>query len=377
MSEPDASVNDTAIPMTQPCVPVTAKERIQCVLESGRLAQGPEVAEFERHCANMAGTRFAAATNTGTSALYLALRSNNVGPGDEVITTPFSFVATVNAVLRCGARVRFADVGDDFLLRADDLVRLINDATKAILPVHLFGQPCDMAAITAIADSHAISVIEDAAQAHGAQYRDRCVGSFGTGAFSFYATKNLSTGEGGVVTTDDEAVIERVRVLRNQGMRERYEYLEVGDNLRMSELHAALGIPQFSGLADLTQARRAVAHIYLSRLADIPEVHVPIVHTDRTHVWHQFTVRLTSKARVARSAVQVDLARQGIASAVYYPQPLPFLPCYSRHPLVERDDPVPNARALCEEVLSVPMYPQLSRSQAERVADTLAHCFLP
>ncbi len=212
------------IPISRVVVDAETEHRVLEVLRSGQLAQGPMVARFEQHCAQMAGTTHAVAVNNGTTALELALQAMDIGPGDEVITTPFTFAATVNAIVHSGAEVRFADVTDDYTIDPAGIEAQVTSRTKAIMPVHLYGLPADMAAIGAIAKRHGLGIIEDAAQSHGATIDGQPVGGWGLACFSFYATKNLSTGEGGAVTTNDDVLADRMRVLRNQGMRARYQY---------------------------------------------------------------------------------------------------------------------------------------------------------
>ena len=246
------------------------------VLRSGLIAQGPKVAEFERRFAELCGVPHAVAVNNGTTALVAAFEASGIGPGDEVVTSPFTFVATVNAALEVGATVRFGDIrDDDFCLDPDRLGDVIGPRTKAVVPVHLYGQCADMDAIAAIAADRGLTVVEDAAQAHGATLHGRPAGSWGTATFSFYATKNITTGEGGMVTTADDAVADRLRLLRNQGMRRRYEYEVPGHNWRMTDLHAALALPQLTTYPQAVAARQANADRLSAGLRDLPGVVVP------------------------------------------------------------------------------------------------------
>ena len=262
------------------------------VLRSGRLAQGPKVEELERLFAQAHGAAFAVAVNNGTTALVAAIRALDLEPGDEVVTSPFSFVATLNSILEAGATARFADVGDDFCLDPVSVEALIGPRTKAILPVHLFGLPADMDALSGIAQRHGLAIIEDAAQAHGAMVGDRPVGTYGLACFSLYATKNITSGEGGIITTNDADQAERLRILRNQGMRVRYEYVMAGHNYRMTELQAAVAIPQMHRLNEINGRRRANARRLTEGLTGIPGLRLPVEPEGRTHVFHQYTVRV-------------------------------------------------------------------------------------
>jgi dTDP-4-amino-4,6-dideoxygalactose transaminase len=226
------------------------------VLRSGQIAQGPRVAELEGLFSEASGTDHAVAVSSGTAALFLSLEVLDLRPGDEVITSPFTFVATLNAIVMAGATARFADIGDDFNITADSVASLITDRTRAILPVHLYGCPADMPALEAIASANGLAVIEDAAQAVGGSVDGTPVGGWGLGCFSLYATKNVTTAEGGIVTTNDARLADRMRLLRNQGMRARYEYETRGYNLRLTDLHAAVGVPQMRNLDALTKRRR-------------------------------------------------------------------------------------------------------------------------
>src|SRR5579862_5260877 len=262
------------------------------VLRSGHLAQGPMVGRFEALCTEMAGTAHAIAVANGTVALDAALAVLDIGPGQEVITSPFTFAATINAILRSGASVRFADIREDFTIDPDSVAALIGPATVAIMPVHLYGLPADMRPLMSLAAAHGLAVVEDAAQAHAADVDGRRVGSFGIGCFSFYATKNVTSGEGGCITTDDAMVAERLRALRNQGMRSRYDYAMIGQNWRMTDVAAAIAIPQLERLDEIIRARRHNAAMLTSLLERSPVVTTPHVPAGRGHVWHQYTILL-------------------------------------------------------------------------------------
>jgi perosamine synthetase len=344
------------------------EQRVLDVLRSGQLAQGPMVAEFEGHCQAMAASRHAVAVNNGTTALILALQAAGIGPGDEVISTPFTFAATLNAIVHVGASVRFADITDDFTIDPAQIASLITPSTKAIMPVHLYGLPAAMDEIDAIARTHHLTVVEDAAQAHGALVGDRPVGTSGLACFSFYATKNISTGEGGVITTNDDALADRMRVLRNQGMRARYEYEMPGFNYRMMDLVAALAIEQFHGRAEMEKRRRLNAQRLTDELADLDEhgLELPREPTGRTSVWHQYTVRVTKQAAVSREAFIAGLAERGVGAGIYYPKAAYDYACFRSNPRVVLD-PCPIAEQFATEVVSIPVHQHLSDDELTTV----------
>ena len=277
------------------------------------------VAELERGFCTLAGTTHALAVNSGTTALVLALKALGVGPGDEVITSPFTFAATLNAILEVGALARFVDIDDSFCIDASQLVSNVTSRTSAVMPVHLYGQAADMSGILSARADRPIPIVEDAAQALGASVDGRRVGSFGLGCFSLYATKNLTAGEGGVVTTDDDELAERMRILRNQGMRERYRYEMVGHNYRLTDLQAAVAVPQLATLDKQTAVRLANAEQLTAGLTGIPGLVLPRTATGRSHVWHQYTVRVTDAAPIDRERLAAGLAAKGIGSGMYYP----------------------------------------------------------
>ncbi len=341
---------------------------VLAVLRSGHLAQGPMVERFEALCATMAGTSHAVAVGNGTVALDAALAVLDIGPGQEVITTPFTFAATINAILRSGATVRFADIRDDFTIDPESVAALIGPATTAIVPVHLYGLPCDMSPLMSLAATHGLAVVEDAAQAHGADVDGRRAGGFGVGCFSFYATKNVTSGEGGCVTTDDAMLAERLRVIRNQGMRARYDYAMIGQNWRMTDIAAAIAIPQMQRLDAIIDARRRNAGMLTSLLKGNPAVMTPHVPDGRGHVWHQYTVLL--EPGVDRDSVAAAMSSAGIDTGVYYPGLVWEHSAYRDHPNVRRDD-TPVARDATTRCLSLPVHPGLSTSDIERVAGRL------
>ncbi len=356
------------IPITVVKIEPGTEELVSEVLRSGRLAQGPMVARFEELVADMCGTRHAVAVSNGTVSLVAALQAAGIGPGDEVVTSPFTFVASLNAILECGARVRFADIDPvTYCMDPAALAAALTADTAAVMPVHLYGQAADMAGIQAAIGDRDIALVEDAAQAHGAESDGRRVGSFGLGSFSFYATKNISTGEGGAVTTDDDDLADRLRLLRNQGMRARYVYEIAGHNYRMTELQAAVGIPQMERIEEINATRRANAAALSDALADVPGVVVPTVREGATSVWHQYTIRVTDGSAVDRDAMVDGLEAAGIGCGVYYPRAAYDYDCYRSNPDVLISD-CPEAERAAAEVLSLPVHPYLEASDIEQIA---------
>ena len=341
------------------------------VLRSGRIGQGPMVARLEAGFAALCGVRHAIAVTNGTVALVAALQALGVGPGDEVVTSPFTFVATLNAILECGAVARFADIDPrTFAVDTAAVADAITPRTRVLMPVHLYGQPVDMTRIAALAADRGIALVEDAAQAHGATVDGRAVGSFGVGCFSLYATKNVTSGEGGMITTDDHAIADTLRLLRNEGMRARYQYERVGHNYRLTDVQAAIAIPQLAHLAESNEQRRANAARLDRGLADIPGLLTPFLAPGRTHVFHQYTVRVTPDCRLDRDELAQRLTENGVETGVYYPRVVHAYDCYRAHPRVVATA-VPEATRAAREVLSLPVHPRLSTNDVDRVIDVV------
>ncbi len=346
------------IPIARPQMGEDEKQRVWEAMASGTLAQGPRVAEFEERFAAMVGVGHAVATSSGTTALHLALLGHDIGPGDEVITVPFTFIASANSVLYTGARPVLVDVREnDFTMDPSGVEAAVTPRTRAIMPVSLYGQPADMPALEAIAERHGLTLIEDAAQAHGAAIGDRRSGSWGAGTFSFYPTKNMTTGEGGMITTADAELAERMRLLREHGMKVRYHHDIVGYNFRMTDIAAAIGLAQLPKLAGFNERRRAIAARYD---AELDGVITPAVRPGVTHVYHQYTIRVAG-----RDAFAQRLADRGVGSAIYYPIPVhrqkPFEALgygSQRYPVTER---------LTDQVLSIPVHPSLTDDEVATV----------
>ena len=350
------------IPISKPFIGEAEKKAVLEVLDSGMLAQGPRTARFEEKFAAVCGVKHAIATSSGTTALHVALLAHNVGDGDEVITTPFTFIASANSIIYVGARPVFVDVEEEtFNINPTLIEAAVTSRTKAILPVHLYGYPCDMDAIMDIARRHNLIVIEDAAQAVGAEYKGKQTGSFGTGCFSLYATKNVMCGEGGMITTDDDDLAQRCRMIRSHGMQRRYYHDMLGYNFRISDLHAAIGLAQMDRLAGFTEKRRANA-AYLS--ANLKMVVTPKVKEGYGHVWHQYTVRVAQRGGRDRDAAVKQLNEAGVGTGIFYPVPA-HQQGYMQE-IVGRVE-MPVAERLASEVLSLPVHPQLTQADLETI----------
>ncbi|HZS78098.1 MAG TPA: DegT/DnrJ/EryC1/StrS family aminotransferase [Ktedonobacteraceae bacterium] len=406
------------IPVARPLFGPEEEAAVLDVLRSGQLAQGERVAAFERRFAELCQVKEAIAVSSGTAALHLALIAHDIGYGDEVITTPFSFAATANVILLVGATPVFVDIDPEtFNLDPKQVEAAITPRTRAILPVHLYGNPCDMARLAEIAERYFLVLIEDACQAHAASIEGKPVGSFGTGCFSFYPTKNMTTGEGGMVTTNDTHIAERVRLLRNHGQQSRYHHIALGFNLRMTDLQAAIGLVQLDRLEKFTADRISNAAYLSEKLAGA--VRTPVVKPGYRHVFHQYTIRVPEGCD--RDAWANQLRERGIGTGIHYPQTIYSQPYYQASPelyrlaippryarqdamnrvptggmagmqLVEQDglqwsvgtrfiaspaipSYLPEAEKAACQVLSLPVHPALSREDLDTIVEeVLALC---
>jgi dTDP-4-amino-4,6-dideoxygalactose transaminase len=348
------------IPIARPDFGPEETQAVAEVLASGMVAQGRRVAELEGEWAEFVGVKHAIAMANGTVALMSIFAGIGLEPGDEVITVSHTFAATANAILFTGATPVFVDIEPDtYVIDAKKIEAAITPRTRAICPVHLFGLVADMEMIVAIADRHGLAVVEDACQAHGALFRGRPGGSFGHGAFSLYATKNMTTAEGGFVTTNDDQLADWLRLYRNQGMRARYQFEMLGYNFRMTDIAAAIGIAQFDKLERNTARRRQIAARYDEGLGGLG-VRLPVTPDGRTHVFHQYTVDVGG----ARDAVLADLRADGIGADVYYP-----VPVHRQEYIMERglhaDLPVTDGAAA--HTLALPMFPGLADEEQDQV----------
>ncbi len=359
------------IPISKPDVGPAEEQAVLDVLRSGMLAMGRRTAEFEEAWAAYCGVRHAVLMSNGTVALEAVLRSLGIGRGDEVITVGFTFNATVSAILQAGARPVFVDVRpDDFCMDPDLVEAAITSRTRAILPVHLYGLMADMDPLVAIAEQHGIALVEDAAQAHGATYRGRRAGQFGPAMFSLYATKNLMMGEGGFATTDDDGLADRIRLYRNHGMRERYHHEALGSNFKPTDLAAAIGLAQLSRLDERTARRRENA----ARLGEgLRGYLVPRVPDGREHVWHQFTMRFPGQ----REQVIRGLTERGVGTLIYYPVPIHRQAYLQAFVPGAADLHLPVTNRLSDEVLSVPVRPNLTRDEVDDVIAAIREVATP
>lgn len=350
------------VPISRPQFGPEEHSALSAVLSSEQLAKGPRVEEFETRFAEYHGARDAVAVGSGTAALTLALQAHGIGAGDEVIIPSFSFFATASAVLATGATPVFADIEPESYCLSPDAARAaITPRTRAIMPVHLFGLLADLPRFNALCQTYGLLLLEDAAQAHGASLGERRVGASGTAAFSFFSSKNMTTGEGGMVLSDDAAVVRRMRMLRNHG-RSTDAHELIGSNQRMSELAAALGCVQLARLPGFTAARQANARYFDHHLKG---VRIPTAGPEHTHVYHQYTVRLAADAR---DRLLAHLNQHGVAARIYYAQPIHAQPAIlSRSDLRVVD--LPQTERASREVLSLPVHPALTEEQLRYVVE--------
>ncbi|MBM3260190.1 MAG: DegT/DnrJ/EryC1/StrS family aminotransferase [Candidatus Sericytochromatia bacterium] len=342
-------------------------EAVREVLASGYFIMGPNVKAFEQEFASAMGSAHGIACNSGTDALHLALRALGIGPGDEVITTAFTFAATSEAIGIVGATPVLVDIDPaTYAMDLAQVARAIGPRTRVLLPVHLYGQPVPMDGLMALARAHDLFVVEDCAQATGARCGDQFVGTIGTiGCFSFFPTKNLGApGDGGMCLTDDLALAETLRMLRSHGWKRKYYQELLGINSRLDEVHAAILRLKLPRLEGWNLRRQALAARYDQLLAEVPGVGLPGRVPGTTPVFHQYTVRVP-----ARDAVAAFLKAEGIETQVYYPYPLHLLPIHASLGLAAGS--LPEAERACDEVLSLPMFPELRDDEVDRVVDTL------
>jgi dTDP-4-amino-4,6-dideoxygalactose transaminase len=339
------------------------------VLASGRYIGGPVVEGFEQQLAAYTQTSHCVACNSGTDALYLALRAFNIGAADEVITTPFTFIATSEVVSLAGATPVFVDIdATTFNLNLEQVAAAITPKTKAIIPVHLFGQPVDMTALMTLAEEHNLVVIEDCAQSTGASWDGKRVGSIGhVGCFSFYPTKNLGgCGDGGAVTTSDPEIAKRLRVIKEHGQKNRYYYEEIGVNSRLDCIQAAILQIKLRYLDTWNNQRRQIAARYQQLLSQVPGIITPQELPGGVGVWNQYTIRVLDNKR---DEMRTKLQERGVNTMVYYPHPLHLQPVYNN--LGYKPGQLSVAEQVSQEVTSLPMFPELSEEQQDQVIYSL------
>ncbi len=357
------------IPIAKPLIGEEEIESVVNSMRSGIIAEGPRVKEFEEAFARYIGVKHAIAVNSGTAALLVSLLAKGIGRGDEVITTPFTFIATANSILFTGAKPVFADI-DPYTYNIDplDIERKITDRTKAIIPVDLYGHMAPMDEIMDIARDHGLSIIEDACQAHGASYYGKMAGSFDVGCFSFYPTKNMTTGEGGMITTDDPEFAEKSRMLRAHGSKVRYYHDTFGFNFRMMDINASIGLSQLKKIDNYNELRMINAKYLSDLLGDTKGIVRPVIENGYKHVFHQYTIRITRDFGISRDEVIKRLNNEGIGTGIYYPVPIHHQKYYKElgysesHPVAEQS---------AKEVISLPIHPSVTPKDIELIADML------
>jgi perosamine synthetase len=352
------------IPITKVQIDTVDKEEVMNVLDSGILAQGDWVARFEQEFAQFCGVKHAIAVNNGTSALHTALFAAGIKPGDEVITTPFTFVATANAIMMCGGKPVFVDIDPKtFNIDTSKIEKAITKKTKAILPVDLYGHIADVPELEKIAKKHKLKLVFDAAQSVAAEYSSKRSGAFGdVTSFSLYATKNLMCGEGGILTTNNDEIAEVARRFRNHGQGDQYEYIHMGYNYRMTNISAAIALAQLLKLEKNTQLRRRNASFYSEQLEGIEGFRVPIQKEHYKHIFHQYTLRIeNSHYGKKRDELLKKLNSTGVGARVYYPKPLHLHKHFKQ--LGYKQGDFPEAERASQEVISLPVHPLLTKDE--------------
>ncbi|MDM7912338.1 MAG: DegT/DnrJ/EryC1/StrS family aminotransferase [Methanotrichaceae archaeon] len=357
------------IPIAKPIIGNEEIKAVEDVLASGMLTQGESVKRFEEEFSKYLGVKNSIAVSNGTVALDLALKALDLKAGDEVISPAFTFIATANSILYQGLQPVFADVDPrTFNIDPESLNEKITPKTKAVVGVHLYGHPFDLKAVQQICEDKDLILIEDCAQAHGAEFDGKKVGSFGLGCFSFYPTKNMTTGEGGMITTNDDSIAARLRLLRNHGDTGKYNHVMLGYNYRMMNLQAAIGLVQLGRLEEFTSKRIGNAE-FLNRNIGIKGITTPHKAANVRHVYHQYVIRVEDDFPASREKLMDFLQENGIASAVHYPKPIYDQPLYRE---MERDWPrCPAAEDVSQRVLSLPVHPSLKLEDLEYIAATL------
>ncbi|VVB66518.1 UDP-4-amino-4-deoxy-L-arabinose--oxoglutarate aminotransferase [Candidatus Gugararchaeum adminiculabundum] len=355
------------IPIAKPQIGEEEKKAVLKVMDSGMLAQGESVKEFEKAFAAYIGVKYAVAVNSGTAALHAALFGCKIGPGTEVVTTPFTFIASANSILYCNSTPTFSDINPiSFNLDPAKIPSALTSKSRAIMPVHLYGSTCEMDAIMDTAKSKGLMVIEDACQSHGSDYEGKKAGSIGdAGCFSFYPTKNMTTSEGGMVTTNNEEIAERAKLLREHGSRERYKHEVLGYNYRMTNIAAAIGIEQLKKLDKFNSTRRKNADYYIKHITADWLVK-PQESKNSKHVYHQYTLR-SKNNRLTRDEIVQKIKAAGIGCEIYYPRLVYQQPSFSAIPSRK----CPEAEKAAQEVFSIPIHASLSQADLEQVVKVI------
>ncbi|MCA9382777.1 DegT/DnrJ/EryC1/StrS family aminotransferase [Candidatus Dojkabacteria bacterium] len=359
------------IPISKPIIEDEELKAVNDVLTSGLLVQGEHVAQLEQQFKELCKAKHALAVTNGTTALHIALIGLDLKPGDEVITTPFSFVATVNSILLTGAKPVLVDIEEDsFNINPDLIEEKITENTKAILAVNLYGQTANYTKINEIAKKYNLVVIEDAAQSIGAEHKGTPSGSAGNMAcFSLYATKNVMSGEGGMVTTDSDDVYNRMLLFRQHGMdgKNKYVYHSIGHNYRMTNIHAAIGIEQMKKLERFTNRRREIAGLYDEAFKDLSKLSIPVANDDNYHVYHQYTLTINDDKQTF-----IDyLDENEIGYGIFYPKPLHMVSHISKIGYTEGDFPI--AEKVADMVVSIPVHPALTQSEVDYIIEKITN----
>jgi len=359
------------IPIAKPILGKEEEIAIREVLQSGNLVQGEKVKQFERKFASYVGVRHAIAIANGTMALDLALKSLGIGVGDEVVTPAFSFIASSNCILYQGAKPLFADIHrKTFNINPPNVAKKITAKTKAIIAVHLFGHPAEMDELNEIAEPRGIPIIEDAAQAHGARYKRRRAGGLGDiGCFSFYATKNMTTGEGGMITTNSDELARKTRLLRDHGQDRKYHHIILGYNYRMTEVTAAIGVAQLRKLDKFNKKRRENAETLTKEIKKITGLTPPHAEDDVTHVFHQYVIRVQEDYPMDRDKLAENLKEKGVDVTVHYPTPVYRQPVYEELGYEETTCPI--TEETCKSVLSLPVHPSVTEENIGYILEVL------
>lgn len=367
-----AEIKIKMIPIAKPFIGKEEKEAVVAVLNSGIIAQGPKVEEFEKQFAEFCGLKNAIALNSGTAALHTALHVMGIGKGDEVITTPFTFIATANTILMQGAKPVFADIKlDTFNVDPEQIQEKITEKTKAIITVDIYGQLCDYDKINKIAKENNLLVVEDACQAVNASYNGKKAGCFGDiGCFSFYATKNMTCGEGGAFTTDNKEYADKAKLFRQHGMSKlgAYDYSDIGYNYRMTDINAAILLGQLKRIEEITEKRIKNAEYFNENLKDLGGIQIPFVKKGFRHVFHQYTIKVDG-FKLSRDKLMERLREKGIDCRVYYPKPLHLCKNFRKLGYKEGDFPV--TEEVNKQILSLPVYPSLSRDELDLIVNAI------
>jgi len=359
------------IPISKPFIGEEEIQAVKEVLESGMLVQGEKVEKFENEFAKYIGCKYGIAISSGTTALQVGLKALGISKGDEVITTPFSFIATANSILYVGGKPVFADINPEtFNIDPEKIEEKITNKTKAVLIVHLFGNPCEMDEIMKICKEHDLFLIEDACQAHGAEYKGKKVGSFGDlSCFSFYATKNMTTGEGGTILTNNEEIAEKAKLLRNHGQEKTYEHKILGFNYRMSDIQAAIGLVQLKKLEEMNKKRMENAKIFNENLSKISWLKIPFIEKNKKHVFHQYTIKVLNGKR---DYVLNKLNERGVGAKVYYPKPIHLQLVYKK---LGYNENLPVSEEIAKQVLSLPVHPLLTKNDLNKIINEIKLVF--